>query len=89
MEQRTYAVKVSTEIFHLLQDRRPGLVAWQEEKAGPTQKVLLEDDVYTALIDRAIDQRKTLDVVFRELCFEATEAEVADPTRFSTAQRTE
>ena len=63
-----HAIDISTEVFHLLQRRAPGFVAWSDEKPGPTQKILLEDDVYTEFIDRAIANRQTLDQVVREAC---------------------
>ena len=65
---RKDVIDISTEVFHLLQKRAPGFVAWLEEKPGPTQKILLEDDIYSEFIDRAISRRQTLDQVFRELC---------------------
>ena len=61
-------IDISTEVFHLLQQRAPGYVAWAEEKSGPTQKILVEDDVYTEFIDRAIAHCQTLDEVVREVC---------------------
>ena len=63
-----HAIDISTEVFQLLQRRAPGFVAWADEKPGPTQKILLEDDVYTEFIDRAIANRQTLDQVVREAC---------------------
>jgi hypothetical protein len=61
-------VEVSTEAFRLLQKRAPGLVEWAEEKSGPTQKIILPDDVYSEFIDRAIYHHRTLDEVVREVC---------------------
>jgi hypothetical protein len=63
-----HAIDISTEVFRLLQQRAPGYVAWTEEKPGPTQKILLRDDVYTEFIDRAIAHHQTLDQVLREAC---------------------
>jgi hypothetical protein len=63
-----HAIDISTEVFQLLQRRAPGFVAWSDEKPGPTQKILLEDDVYIEFIDRAIANRQTLDQVVREAC---------------------
>ena len=68
---REHVIDISTEVFHLLQQRAPGFVAWLEEKPGPTQKILLEDDVYSEFIDRAIAHRQTLDQVLQELCTRA------------------
>ena len=63
-----HVIDISTEVFRLLQKRAPGFVSYSEEKPGPTQKILLEDDVYTEFIDRAIAHRQTLDQVVREIC---------------------
>lgn len=63
-----YVIEISTEVFHLVQKRAPGYVAWAEEKPGPTQKILVGDDVYTEFIDRAIAHRQTLDEVVRAVC---------------------
>jgi hypothetical protein len=65
---RIHAIEISTEVFHLLQRRALPFVAWSEEKPGPTQKILLDDDVYTEFIDRAIAHRQTLDQVVRDAC---------------------
>ena len=65
---RIHVIEVSTEVFHLLQQRAPRLVEWAEQKPGPTQKILLPDDAYTAFIDRAIARRQTLDQVVRDFC---------------------
>jgi hypothetical protein len=65
---REHVIEISTEVFRLLQRRAPGYVAWTEEKPGPTQKILLEDKVYTEVIDRAIAHHQTLDQVIREAC---------------------
>lgn len=61
-------IDISTEVFHLLQRRAPGYVAWADEKPGPTQKILVDDDVYNEFIDRAIAHHQTLDQVVREAC---------------------
>jgi hypothetical protein len=61
-------IDISTEVFHLLQRRAPGYVAWAEEKPGPTQKIVVEDDVYSEFVDRAISHRQTLDEVVRAVC---------------------
>lgn len=65
---REYAIDISTEVFHLLRRRAPRFVAWSDEKPGPTQTILLEDEVYTEFIDRAIAHHQTLDQVIREAC---------------------
>jgi len=68
MNMRIHVIEVSTEVFHLLQERAPWLIEWAEQKPGPTQKILLPDDVYVELIDRAISHRQTLDQVVRAAC---------------------
>jgi hypothetical protein len=65
---RVHVIEISTEVFRLLRQRAPGFVGWSEEKPGPTQKILLQDDVYAEFIDRAIAHRQTLDEVIREVC---------------------
>lgn len=61
-----HVIDVSTEVFHLLQKRAPGYISLAEEKPGPTQKILVGEEVYTRFIDRAIARRQTLDQVVRE-----------------------
>lgn len=63
-----HVMEISTEVFRLLRQRAPGFVGWSEEKYGPTQKILLEDDVYVEFINRAIAHHQTLDEVIREAC---------------------
>ena len=65
---REHVIEISTEVFHVLQQRSPGYVQWAEEEPGPTQKILVGDDVYTEFIDRAIAHHQTLDQVIREDC---------------------
>jgi hypothetical protein len=65
---REYVIDISTEVFHVLQQRVPGYLSCGEEKPGPTQKILVREDVYTEFIDRAIAHRQTLDQVVREIC---------------------
>jgi len=55
-------------VFRLLRERGPGFVGWSDEKPGPTQKILLQDDVYAEFVDRAIAHRQTLDEVIRDVC---------------------
>jgi len=52
----------------MLQQRAPGYVTCGEERPGPTQKILIGEDVYTEFIDRAIAHRQTLDQVIRDAC---------------------
>jgi hypothetical protein len=65
---RIHVIEISTEVFHLLKQLAPRFVGWSDEKPGPTQKILLDDDVYTEFIDRAIAHRQTLDQVIRDTC---------------------
>ena len=65
---REHVIDISTEVFHVVQLRAPGYVSWGEEKPGPTQKILVLEDVYTEFIDRAIAHRQTLDQVIHEAC---------------------
>ena len=65
---RKHVIEISTEVFRLLQKRAPAYVSWSNEKPGPTQRILVEDDVYKEFIDRAIAKRKTLDQVIAEVC---------------------
>ena len=68
-------IEISTGVFRLLQKRAPAYVSWSNEKAGPTQRILVEDDVYREFIDRAIAKRKTLDQIITEVCIR-TDGEV-------------
>jgi hypothetical protein len=63
---RQEVIEVSTEVFHFLQRRVPAYISLAEEKPGPTQKILVAEEVYTEFIDRAISHRQTLDRVVRE-----------------------
>jgi hypothetical protein len=65
---REHLLEITTEVFHLLQKRPPGYLSWSDEKPGPTQRILVTDEVYIELIDRAIAKHKTLDQVVREAC---------------------
>jgi hypothetical protein len=65
---RKHVIEISTEVFRLLQKRAPAYVSWSNEEPGPTQQILVEDDVYREFIDRAIAKRKTLDQVIAEAC---------------------
>jgi len=67
-DMHQHVIEVSTEVFHLLQRRAPGYVEWAEEKPGPTQKVVVPDDVYNEFIEQALAHRQTLDEVVREAC---------------------
>lgn len=76
-----HVIEVSTEVFQLLQRLAPGYVEWAEEKPGPTQKILVGEDVYNEFIDRAIAHRQTLDQVVREVCTKPKAPAVADRVR--------
>jgi hypothetical protein len=69
---REYVIEISTKVFQVLQRQAPGYVACSEEKPGPTQKILLGEDVYTEFIDRAIAHRQTLDQVILAACTRTT-----------------
>jgi hypothetical protein len=68
IQMREHVLEISTEVFHMLQQQSPGYVSWAEEEPGPTQKILVGEDVYTEFIDRAIAHHQTLDQVIREAC---------------------
>jgi hypothetical protein len=76
---RTHVIEISTEVFRIVRRRAPRFIGWSEEKPGPTQKLLLEDDVYIEFIDRAIAHRQTLDDVIREVCTRAPDSGYAVP----------
>ena len=84
---RNHVIDISTAVFHLLQKRAPGYVAWAEEKPGPTQKIVVGDDVYTEFIDRAIAHRQTLDQVVREACLKTKSPALASGSRGRNAKR--
>jgi hypothetical protein len=65
---RQQVLEISTEVFRVLRKRGPKYVSWSDEKPGPTQRILVVDDVYNELIDRAIAKKKTLDEVIRDAC---------------------
>ena len=60
-------LEISTQVFHLLRRLAPLYISWSTEKAGPTQYIVVDDDVYSEIIDRAIAKRKTIDEVFLEI----------------------
>jgi len=78
MDMREYVIEISTEVFRVLQQQAPGYVAWSEEKPGPTQKIILGQDVYSEFIDRAIAHRQTLDQVVLAACTRAATQIFAD-----------
>jgi hypothetical protein len=62
-----YVLEISTPVFRMLRRRVPVYVSWSDEKVGPTQRIVVDDDVYSEMIDRAIAKRKTIDEVFLEV----------------------
>jgi hypothetical protein len=61
-------LEISTHVFRVLQKLAPLYITYSEEKAGrPTQHIVVADDVYSEIIDRAIAKRKTIDEVFLEI----------------------
>ena len=62
-----HVLEISTQVFRLLRRLAPLYITWSNEKAGPTQYIVVDDDVYCEIIDRAIAKRKTIDEVFLEI----------------------
>jgi hypothetical protein len=62
-----HVLEISTPVFRVLRKRVPLYVSWSDEKAGPTQHIVVDDDVYSEMIDRAITKRKSIDEVFLEI----------------------
>ena len=60
---REQVIEISTGVFRMLKKRDPCYVDWSDEKPGPTQRILVADDIYSELIDRAIAKHKSLDEV--------------------------
>lgn len=65
---REHVIEISTEVYRLLQARTHGDASWSDEKPGPRQRIVLGDEAYRQLIDRAIAERKTLDQVICDAC---------------------
>ncbi len=61
-----HVLEVSTYVFRLLRRRELLCITCSDEKDGPTQRIVVEDDVYSEIIDRAIAKRKSIDEVFLE-----------------------
>jgi hypothetical protein len=76
---RQQVLVVSTEVFHALEEWESAFVSLGEETAGPTQKILVEEDVYMELIDRAIACRQTIDQVILEACTRTRNDDVCEP----------
>ncbi len=62
-----HVLEISTHVFRLLRELAPLYISCSEEKNGPTQRIVVDDDVYSEIIDRAIAKRKTIDEVFLEI----------------------
>jgi hypothetical protein len=68
MEMRMQVLEVSTDVFRVLQKRAPAYVSLSDERPGSSQLIVVDDDVYSEIIDRAIAKRQSLDQVVREIC---------------------
>ena len=63
-----HVLEISTHVFRMLRRLAPLYISCSAEKAGrPTQHIVVDDDVYSEMIDRAIAKRKTIDEVFLEV----------------------
>jgi hypothetical protein len=62
-----HVLEISTPVLRALRRRSSLYVSWSDEKDGPTQHIVVDDDVYNEMIDRAIAKRKTIDEVFLEV----------------------
>jgi hypothetical protein len=62
-----HVLEISTHVFRLLRKLAPRYISCSNEIAGPTQHIVVDDDVYSEMIDRAIAKRKTIDEVFLEV----------------------
>jgi hypothetical protein len=62
-----HVLEISTHVFRVLQRLAPLYISCSDEKAGSTQRIVVDDDVYSEIIDRAIAKRKTIDEVFLEI----------------------
>jgi hypothetical protein len=56
-----HVLEISTPVFRVRRKRAPRFVSWSDEKAGLTQHIVVDDDVYSEMIDRAIAKRKSID----------------------------
>jgi len=62
-----HVLEISTYVFRLLRRRALLSISCSDEQAGPTQRIVVDDDVYSEIIDRAISKRKTIDEIFLEV----------------------
>jgi hypothetical protein len=76
---RQQVIVISTDVFHVLKQQESAYVSLGEEKPGSTQKVLVQEDVYAELIDRAIAHRQTVDQVILEACMRVRNHDLREP----------
>jgi len=62
-----HVLLISTHVFRLLRGRSLLYISCSDEKDAPTQRIVVDDDVYNEIIDRAIAKRKTIDEICLEL----------------------
>jgi hypothetical protein len=62
-----HVLEISTHVFRVLRRLAPLYISCSAEKAGPVQHIVVDDDVYSEIIDRTIAKRKTIDEVFLEI----------------------
>ena len=62
-----HVLEISTYVFRVLRRLAPLYISCSKEKDGPIQRIVVDDDVYSEIIDRAIAKRKTIDEVFLEI----------------------
>jgi hypothetical protein len=62
-----HVLNISTHVFRLLRRRKLPCISCSDEEDAPTQRIVVDDDVYTEIIDHAISKRKTIDEICLEL----------------------
>ncbi|MGO9245120.1 MAG: hypothetical protein ACLQDC_10190 [Verrucomicrobiia bacterium] len=62
-----HVLEISTYVFRLLRRRALLSISCSDEKDSPTQHIVVDDDFYNEIIDRAISKRKTIDEIFLEV----------------------
>jgi hypothetical protein len=62
-----HVLEIPTHVFRLVRKRALLSIACSDEKDGPTQRIVVDDDAYTEIIDHAISKRKTIDQIFLEV----------------------
>jgi hypothetical protein len=63
----SHVLEISTHVFRLLRRRALLSMSCSGERDGPTQHIVVDDDVYNEIIDRAIAKRKSIDEIFLEV----------------------